>query len=339
MKILVATYRFYPDVGGLETVARVLSEEFVAMGHEVALITETAPSGSGEEGRFPFPVWRRPGARRMLSLIRWCDVYFQNNISLRTAWALLLVRRPWVMSHQTWVTRVSGREGWQDRVKKFVIRFGSPIAISKAIAQELPVRATLIGNPYQDTQFRVLPGAARTRDLVLLARLVSDKGADILLEALAELRGAGLTPNLTVVGDGPEMDNLQRLAVELGVAAQVTFAGVQTGEALVRILNEHRVMVVPSRLPEPFGVVALEGIACGCVVVGSERGGLSDAIGSCGLTFPNGDAHALAGCLRRALEDPAVDKMRRDHAPAHLEKHSSRRIAEAYLRVFEEAAR
>ncbi len=42
------------------------------------------------------------------------------------------------------------------------------------------------------------------------------------------------------------------------------------------------------------GIVALEGIACGCVVIGSQGGGLKDAIGNCGLTYPNGDVAALA---------------------------------------------
>ena len=339
MKILVATYRFYPDVGGLETVARVLADEFLNLGHEVILITDTAATPETDDRQFAFPVGRRPGLKKMLQLLRWCDVYFQNNVSLRNLWPFLLMRRPWVVSHQTWLTRVDGREGWQDRVKKFAIQFGSPIAISKAVAEPLPVRATIIGNPYQDRQFRVLPDVPRTRDLVFLSRLVSDKGGDLMLEALAKLKTGGLMPNLTVVGDGPEMGNLQRMASDLGVAEQVTFAGMQTGDTLVRILNEHQIMVVPSRLAEPFGVVALEGIACGCVVVGSERGGLSDAIGPCGLTFPNHDADALADCLRRLLTDPALGDQLRAHAPAHLEKHSARRIAEAYLKVFEEARR
>ena len=144
----------------------------------------------------------------------------------------------------------------------------------------------------------------RTKDIVFLARLVSDKGGDIILEALARMRLQGLTPRLTIVGDGPERANLEAMAHRLGVGPQVIFLGMQTGEALVSILNEHRVMAVPSQLAEPFGVVALEGIACGCVIVGSEGGGLPDAIGPCGLLFPNGDADALADrCLGRLLLD------------------------------------
>ena len=181
--------------------------------------------------------------------MRWCDLYFQNNISVRTLWPLLLVRRPWVVSHQTWVTRTDGTSGPQQWFKLQLIRFasGSPIAISQAVAEPLPIPAILIGNPYRSELFRRLPEVPRDRDIVFLSRLVSDKGGDLTLEALAELKRGGLTPSLTIVGDGPEAGNLRRLAEKLEIIDQVTFAGVMTEEPLVEMLNRHRIMVVPSQ--------------------------------------------------------------------------------------------
>ncbi len=342
MKIVLATHAFFPSIGGLETVARVLAEEFARRGHEVRVIAQTPAPGrtaAQDEQEFGYPVLRQPGFLEMLRLVRWSDIYFQNNISLRSLWPVLLVRRRWVVSHQTWLTRVDGSVGWQDRLKKFAIRFGSPIAISQAVAAPLPVPATLIGNPYQDQLFRLLPDAVRERDIVFLARLVSDKGGDVTLAALAQLKKEGLTPSLTIVGDGPERPNLEKMTRLLGLGDQVKFAGMETGETLVRTLNSHRIMVVPSRLAEPFGVVALEGIACGCALAGSERGGLADAIGACGLTFPNGDVPALAGCLRRLLVDAELCRSLRSHAEQHLLRHSPARIADAYLEVFERVMR
>ena len=339
LKILLSTHYFYPNIGGLETVARVLAEQFLALGHEVRLATGSAARSGESDAQFPFPVYRQPSAGEMLRQMRWCDLYFQNNVSLRTLWPLLLVRRPWVVSHQTWLTRVDGRVGWQDRLKCQLIRYGSPIAICEAVAGVLPVPATIIGNPYQSSLFRVLLDVPRDRDFVFLARLVSDKGGDLALEALAELKRAGPTPNLTVIGDGPEMGNLQRMAEELGVKDQVTFLGMVTGEDLVRALNRHHTMIVPSRLAEPFGVVALEGIACGCALIGSTGGGLPDAIGPCGVLFENNSVSGLAATMRRFLEDGEIRQRLQANAPAHLEKHSPRQIAQAYLRVFEHAMR
>jgi glycosyltransferase involved in cell wall biosynthesis len=161
---------------------------------------------------------------------------------------------------------------------------------------------------------------------------------DILLEALGLLAGVGLAPRLTVVGEGPERPELEGQARRLGIADRVELLGTRTGEELVRLLNRHRVLVVPSRYNEPFGIVALEGIACGCVVLGSEGGGLPEAIGPCGFTFRNGDAADLARVLAPLLRDPGAGRALLEAAPEHLAAHSSERIGREYVRVLEEVA-
>jgi glycosyltransferase involved in cell wall biosynthesis len=119
------------------------------------------------------------------------------------------------------------------------------------------------------------------------------------------------------------------------VAEQITFLGSRTGPELVELLNRHRILVTPSRLREPFGVVALEGIACGCAVVGSDQGGLPEAIGPCGRTFPNGDVAALADRLEELLADPAAVETLRQRADEHLAVHRRQHVGDAYLEVLE----
>jgi glycogen synthase len=98
----------------------------------------------------------------------------------------------------------------------------------------------------------------------------------------------------------------------------------------VPLLNRHRLMVVPSRYDEPFGVVALEGIACGCVVVGSAGGGLPEAIGPCGRTFRNGSVEDLTAVLAEMLRHPERLAELRAGAAEHLARHGSARIARLY---------
>jgi glycogen synthase len=179
----------------------------------------------------------------------------------------------------------------------------------------------------------------RDRELIVVGRLVSDKGVDVLIEALAHLRAQGLAPRLTVVGEGPESARLKALVFDRGVKAQVQFVGVQTGGALARLLNQHQILVVPSRWQEPFGLVALEGIACGCVAVGSAGGGLPEAIGPCGVTFPNGNSARLAEALADLLRHPVARAGYRASAPAHLRPHERQRVAQGLLGVLENAAR
>jgi glycogen(starch) synthase len=334
VKVLVYSPAFAPMVGGLENFVAQIAQGLGNLGHEVVVATMT-PSDRADD--FPFRVVRRPSPLALLRWVRWCEVFFHANVSLRGAWPLLLVRRPWLTSHHSWYCRVDGRIAWQDRLKRFVIRFSTSIAVSRALAADLGGETSVITNPYREDVFRLLPGVPRHRELAFLGRLVSDKGADVLLDALALLAAEGIAPRLTVIGDGPERPRLAAQAERLGIAGRVDFLGTRTGEELVRLLNEHRILVVPSRYREPFGNVAVEAIACGCAVVGSEGGGLPEAIGLCGRTFPNGDAAALGRLLAELLGDPAaVAQLHRD-ARAHLAPHKGRVVAAAYAAALERA--
>jgi glycogen(starch) synthase len=334
MKILIYSPAFYPSVGGLETLVSILATEFVANGHQVKVVSQTA---HGDPEQFSFEVIRCPSARRLFGLARWCDIYFQANISLRGLWPLMILNRPFVASHNNWYERPDGRRGWQDYLKVYFSRRATSISVSSAVAAHVGSAQTVIPNAYRAGVFRGMPQISRNRDLVFVGRLVSDKGADVLLDALGLLKARGLTPRLTIAGDGPELSSLQAQALRLQLESQVEFVGVKRDDELAAILNAHRIMVVPSRWREPFGIVALEGIACGCVIVGSAGGGLKDAIGPCGVTFPNGDAEALAEALGGLLSDePKLDSFR-SRALTHLTRHQPVAVASAYLRVFEGA--
>ena len=332
MKIVLASHVFHPGVGGIETMSTLLASEFVAQGHEVKVVTHATYDGLDQ---FPFEVWRGPSPQKLLNLLRWCDVYFHNNISLKTIWPLLFVRRPWVVANHTWIARSDESLGWQDRLKRFLLRYATCISVSQAVADHVAVPSTIIGNPYRNDLVRPLEDVPRNKDIVFLGRLVSDKGADLLIDVLQRLKEKGVVAQLTIIGEGIEYSNLQQQAEALGVKDQVSLAGHKSGNELVHLLNEHRILVVPSRWKEPFGIVALEGLACGCVVVGSEGGGLKDAIGNCGVTFPNGDAAALAEIISDLLSNPQKLVEYRAQTQQHLEDHQSPTVAAAYLNVFQ----
>lgn len=334
MRILISSHFFAPSVGGIELVSGIIADEFHRLGHEVRVITQTPDAET--KARLPFPVFRQPARAEIKAQIRWCDVYLQSNISLATLWPALLSRKPVLIVHHTWIARVDGRMGWQDRLKLFATRLvRRNLAVSKALAATIPAKCDTVANPYHEDLFTEDTTAVRDRDLVFVGRLVSDKGCAVLLEALAKLSVKGVRPTLTVVGSGPELENLRSQSKTAGLESQIVFAGQKTGADLAALLNRHRILVAPSLWKEPFGIVALEGIACGCVVVGSSGGGLPDAIGPCGETFPNGDAAALAETLRTLLASPERISQLRNGAAAHLARHTREAVALAYLKELE----
>jgi glycogen(starch) synthase len=333
LKILLGSHHFPPSIGGIETVSDLLAREFVKLGHDVRVITQTL----GESSNFPFRVIHKPGPIELFRQIAWCNVFLQNNISLRTLWPLLFLRRPFFVTHQTWIVGPNGRVGWPQRLKRLVLRFAKSFAISEAVAAQLPVPSVRVGNPYNDEIFRDFQSLERPTDLIFVGRLVSDKGVDVLIEALPILHESGISSQLTVAGEGLERALLEKQISRLGLESHVQFIGQQSSSELAKILNRHRILVVPSRWPEPFGIVALEAIACGCVAVGSAEGGLPEAIGPCGVIFPNGDPRALADVLARLLTDPArYDALRRG-AAAHLARFTRRYVANLYLETMKTA--
>jgi glycosyltransferase involved in cell wall biosynthesis len=326
VKILMWSQSFYPAIGGIESLSRLLADEFVCRGHDVTLVTDTPSRG---EDSFAFAIVRQPTWRKLLRLVMDCEVYLQNHISVRKIWPLLFIQRPWVVSHQTWIRHL----GLRGQIRNRLLRHAISITCSSAIAASLRTPSTIVPNPYDDYTFRVMPDAHRDRDLIFVGRLIASKGAHLLIEAVNRLREENIEATVTITGLGPESESLIKQAEHLGLARQVEFTGPRSGRELAVLLNQHKIQVVPSVWHEPFGIVALEGIACGCVVVGSEEGGLKDAIGPCGATFPNGDVCALTDRLSRLLRDPSILPQYREAAPSHLQSHTRSSVADSYLKV------
>lgn len=320
-------------IGGIETVSELLAERFSRAGHEVTLVTRTR---SHVADTAPYRIVRDPSLRQLTRLVRDADVVFHNNISLRFAWPLLWLRRPWVLVHQMWIPTT----GLAGRVKRMVLGHAINVAISRAVAASLPVPCRIVPNPYADDVFTSSGGArAREDELVFVGRLVSGKGVDVLLRALGLLKEGGRALRLDIVGSGPEDSALRDLARELGIERQVNFLGSRKGHDLATLLASHRVMVVPSIWEEPFGVVCLEGMASGCVPVVARSGGLPDAVGAAGIVVPRADARALADTLRGLIDDEPRLEAFRAQAAGHLARHTRERIGLEYLQIIEDVWR
>jgi len=137
-------------------------------------------------------------------------------------------------------------------------------------------------------------------------RLVSTKGAGLLIDAARILRQKGLTADLKFIGDGPELPVLKSRGAELG--GHVEFTGHLASEDLDEIVCEAAAVVMPSLGGEVFGLVAAENMMRGKVLIVSDIGALHEVVGQAGLTFPTNDAAALADRMRQVLEDSELSR-------------------------------
>ena len=199
----------------------------------------------------------------------------------------------------------------------------------------LPLGLDLAAYPARDNSSRPSPVIG------YVGRLTPQKGVDVLLRAVAALpsRADGTTPSLLIVGDGPAKRSLEALAGSLGLSNRVRFRSAVPHDAVPEILRGIDILVLPSRtLPtvkEQFGRVLIEGMAAGCVVIGSSSGAIGDVIGDAGLVFPEEDASALAAALTRALEEPGLAASFRERGRARVAAHYTwDAIAERIVRLY-----
>jgi glycosyltransferase involved in cell wall biosynthesis len=136
-------------------------------------------------------------------------------------------------------------------------------------------------------------------------QLFPRKGIRFLLEAGAELKPEFPDLKIVVAGDGFERPELAKLAIDLGIAGDVTFLGWVPNADLPPYYRAAAVSVIPS-LEEGFGIPAAEAMGCEVAVVASDAGGLPEVVenGVTGLVVPRGNSKALAQAIRALLEDP-----------------------------------
>jgi glycosyltransferase involved in cell wall biosynthesis len=180
------------------------------------------------------------------------------------------------------------------------------IAVSQDTASRLSTmnpraHVTVIGNGIDAGLLELTPRLGH--DILFLGRLELDgKGLDLLLQAWA-VASRRLPAQLVVAGSGPDDVRARRLAQQLGVADRVRFVGWVSGAEKTRLLNESRLLVLPSRA-ETFGLVALEALAAATPVLAFDLPALREVVPpGAGWLVTSFDVSALADRLAAVYDD------------------------------------
>lgn len=254
------------------------------------------------------------------------------------------------------------------RLEKQMLRSGDRvIAISKSIKRELisyyGIDANIVRIVHNGVETATFSGEAVERldddnrqtsrlKILFVGRLFPRKGIQYLLEAMAQARkklrleAAATTANpalnltLSIVGDGPMLNELQRLAFSLGIQDCVQFRGRVPITELPRTYAESDILAVPSTY-EPFGLVVAEAMASGLPVIASAVGGIPEFVesGRTGILVPPADVSALSDALCEMATDFALRRKLSANARSYACRNLDWKVtAKKTLNVFDEVA-
>ena len=153
-------------------------------------------------------------------------------------------------------------------------------------------------------------GAGSPTELLFVGRLAEKKGVDYLLTAMTLEPLRSLDVRLSVAGDGPMREALERRASALGISDRVRFVGFVSGAEKVGCFRRAGVVVLPSIVTragdaEGLPVVLLEALAAGRICVATDASGAPDIVqGDEALIVPQQDAHALGTAIAHAVRMP-----------------------------------
>lgn len=184
------------------------------------------------------------------------------------------------------------------------------------------------------------PFASRNLDMLFLGRLGVRKGTDDLLLAMERMQKDGVRFRCVMAGDGPVAEYKEKVRA-MGLEEQVTFAGWINGAEKLVLLEDARLLLLPS-YHEGLPMSILEAMAAGEAIISTPIGGIPEAVhdGENGILVQPGDAEGLYQAISTLLNDPGkAEAMGRRSREIMDEKYDLKKLHEQlyaeYCRVLE----
>lgn len=309
----------------------------------VTLATQT-PAYGMDDSTLPFRVVRRPGLGELIRLIRESDLVHMAGPTILPSAIAWLSNKPAVIEHHGFQSicpngqllyeptqtpcpghfmarrhgeciRCNSKLGKLTSVKMWILTFPRRWLSQQVSANIVPTswlglllrlnRTQTIHHGLPLREF--LPDRrvkSTTPTFIFLGRLVSTKGARLLIEAAGILKDKHCEFQVKIIGDGPERQTLEKLVAERDLQGYIRFLGYIPSEELQENLGVATAVVMPSLGGEVFGLVAAENMQLGKLVIASDIGALSEVLGDAGVTFATGDAQDLSRCMQSIIEEP-----------------------------------
>jgi glycosyltransferase involved in cell wall biosynthesis len=170
--------------------------------------------------------------------------------------------------------------------------------------------------------------------VVSVGALEKYKGHEVLVRAISRARKQNPDVSLSIIGDGPEYEQLQSLAGHLGALDHVHMVGKVNRMQVKTFLTNASVFALPSRI-EGFGMALLEAMAMGLVPVASNVGGVPEVIPrTIGYLVPPDNYNVLARTIITAIDESLVNPAIAHDVRSHAKQFSISRTLRSYQRLF-----
>lgn len=306
MRIVHVADSFAPDIGGIERQVETLVRHQIAQGHDVTVITAVAEPAALDRD---LDVVRAAKGRWLTVAFPWRNRRIVANVLDGREIDVLHAHFTVISPIAVYVTRVASRRGipvaatvhslwWQvapaTRISTMLFGWGrmraawsgvSSVA-ARAVHRTLPsVREVSVVPNLIDSQWwstgiptdRDLSGAVR---IVLVGRLKKRKHLDEVIEVLAKVRQQlprGTKVSISIVGDGPRLDDLQRQIDDNDLTDWIALLGYRNTDAIRELHHRSHLFIASSR-QEAFGIAAFEARSAGLPIIGYRSTGLVDYI-------------------------------------------------------------
>ncbi|TMM09630.1 MAG: glycosyltransferase family 4 protein [Actinobacteria bacterium] len=386
MRVLILSWEYPPLIeGGLARHVRKLSENLVAQGVDVHVLTrghEESPAEEEIRGVVVHRVREPDRPRELAEFVTWVE---HMNADMLAAGVELGDRFTFDVVHgHDWLVAVAGdhlakrfrcplavtihateygrHQGWVDKhpqshihgVERWMANRADRVITCSAYMREHV--ADIYG--LEEERIRVIPNGIDPSELIpvadldslrrrfaepherlvlLVGRLVYEKGFQLALEALPGLIERLADVRFVVAGSGTHEQELRAQANELGLDGHGTFLGWIGDDVLHSLYRIADLCVVPS-IYEPFGLVALEAMASGCPCLVADTGGLREVVPNedVGLRFRSRDPASLARMAERILTDADLRERLVTEATEHVLGFDWADVAEQAAAVYED---
>ena len=333
MRVVFWTELFWPHIGGVEIFSKQLITALQRRGYEFTVLTSESNHGNAvEEMMNGIQIYRLPFqqviARRDLTPIKELTkqvvallqqiqpdlVHINSNQpsifiyhlarANHSVPTLFTLHEPPVQAHgdNSLVGRTMRAADWVVAVSQ------ATLSQARQMMPEITSRSSVIYNGLEMPLLPITPLPFDPPSLLCIGRLIGEKGFDLAIQALGDIRGVFPSAHMVIAGDGRDRPHLEMQAEKLGLKDAVEFIGWYQPERIPALINAATIVLMPSRWQEPFGLVALQAAQMARPVIASRTGGLPEVVvhNETGLLVEKDDSSELARQVVYLLQHPEI---------------------------------